>query len=249
LSQQQRDQFGATVQRLQDDTRAEKCLPLVGELSRTDQAAVDRVAIRRALVAHDLLVFRRKSIPAPIERPRVTFERSVAQDYHDGNEPVFMTTPDGKRYVQKHPFVHPFVGKNGIKDVTWYRYYQLLDKQGRPIQEKGVTIYESSRHDDKTKDVTYENKTTTTNAQGAFEDSPELSKGDVGVPDRFDITITRVVYIKDAKGNKVYLGGNTWHFKRDPGDGPYWIQQKSTMTPDFGPDKAAEEAKSMPEGP
>jgi transposase InsO family protein len=75
LSQQQRDQFGATVQRLQDDTRAEKCLPLVGELSRTDQAAVDRVAIRRALVAHDLLVFRRKSIPAPIERPKVTFER------------------------------------------------------------------------------------------------------------------------------------------------------------------------------
>ena len=57
LTAYERDRFRATVRDLQDRARAEKCLPLVGELSRTDQARVDRVAIRRALVAHDLLVF------------------------------------------------------------------------------------------------------------------------------------------------------------------------------------------------
>jgi hypothetical protein len=73
LTEDERDRFRATVRDLQDEARVEKCLPLVGELSRTDQASVDRIAIRRALVVHDLLVFRRKSIPAPIERPQVTF--------------------------------------------------------------------------------------------------------------------------------------------------------------------------------
>jgi transposase InsO family protein len=75
LTGQQRDEFQVTVCRMQADVRAEKCLPLVGGLSRIDQAAVDRTAIRRALVAHDLLVFRRKSIPAQIQRPKVTSDR------------------------------------------------------------------------------------------------------------------------------------------------------------------------------
>ena len=39
--------------------------------SHWDTAAVDRVALRRALVAHDLLLFKRRSIPARIERPKV----------------------------------------------------------------------------------------------------------------------------------------------------------------------------------
>jgi transposase InsO family protein len=73
LTEYERDLFQVTVRDLQCDVRAEKCLPLIGELSRTDQASVDRIAIRRALVAHDLLVFRRKSIPAPIKRLIVTF--------------------------------------------------------------------------------------------------------------------------------------------------------------------------------
>jgi transposase InsO family protein len=72
LTAGERDQFRATVRRLQQEFRVEKCLPLIGDLSRTDQACVDRIAIRRALVAHDLLLFRRKSIPAPIERLKVT---------------------------------------------------------------------------------------------------------------------------------------------------------------------------------
>jgi transposase InsO family protein len=74
LSEVERAQFRATVCRLRDEVRVEKCMPLLGELDRTEQASVDRIAIRRALVAHDLLLFRRKSIPAPIERPKVTSE-------------------------------------------------------------------------------------------------------------------------------------------------------------------------------
>ena len=74
LTAEARDQFRATVRRMQDEARGEKRLPLIGELRRNDQAAVDRPPIRRALVAHDLLVFRRKSIPALIERPKVTSE-------------------------------------------------------------------------------------------------------------------------------------------------------------------------------
>jgi transposase InsO family protein len=39
------------------------------DASHWDESAVDRVALRRALVAHDLLLFARRSIPARIERP------------------------------------------------------------------------------------------------------------------------------------------------------------------------------------
>lgn len=66
----ERDQFRATVERMRQEVRIEKCLPAAEELSRNEQASVGRIAIRRALVAHDLLLFRRKSIPTPIERPK-----------------------------------------------------------------------------------------------------------------------------------------------------------------------------------
>lgn len=75
FTQQQREQFRATVHALQSQARVEKGLPLSGDLRRADQAAVDRMAIRRALVAHDLLVFRRKSIPAPIQPPKAASDR------------------------------------------------------------------------------------------------------------------------------------------------------------------------------
>jgi hypothetical protein len=42
--------------------------------SHWDTAAVDRVALRRALVAHDLLLFTRRSIPARIERPKMAMK-------------------------------------------------------------------------------------------------------------------------------------------------------------------------------
>jgi hypothetical protein len=38
------------------------------ELRRAERASVDRIAIRRALVAHGYLVFRRRRIPSPITR-------------------------------------------------------------------------------------------------------------------------------------------------------------------------------------
>jgi hypothetical protein len=58
------------VERCQAEARQEQGWPADEELSHWDQAAVDRVALQRALVAHDLLWFTRRSIPAPIERPK-----------------------------------------------------------------------------------------------------------------------------------------------------------------------------------
>jgi hypothetical protein len=74
LTADEREAFRATVSRLQHAARIEKQLPLDETLSRLDQAKVNRLAIPRALVAHDLLVYRRKSIPALIERPKVTLK-------------------------------------------------------------------------------------------------------------------------------------------------------------------------------
>jgi len=44
------------------------------EPSHWDESAVDRVALRRALVAHDLLWLTRRSIPALIERPKAAIK-------------------------------------------------------------------------------------------------------------------------------------------------------------------------------
>jgi hypothetical protein len=44
------------------------------EPTHWEQSAVDRVALRRALVGHDLLLFTRRSIPARIERPKVAMK-------------------------------------------------------------------------------------------------------------------------------------------------------------------------------
>jgi transcriptional regulator with XRE-family HTH domain len=72
LTAPEREQFRATVACLQEQARRDQELPIDGELSRREQAAVDRRAIPRALVAHDLLLYRRRTIPAPIERPKLT---------------------------------------------------------------------------------------------------------------------------------------------------------------------------------
>jgi transposase InsO family protein len=70
LTIEQRQRFQKTVTRFQAEARAEANLPPTGELTRTQQAAVDRVALRRALVEHDLLLFRRRRVPAQIVRPK-----------------------------------------------------------------------------------------------------------------------------------------------------------------------------------
>jgi hypothetical protein len=41
-------------------------------LDHHQQAVIDREVIRRVLVAYGLLEFRRRRIPTPIKRPRVT---------------------------------------------------------------------------------------------------------------------------------------------------------------------------------
>jgi transposase InsO family protein len=73
LTDERRAQFRSAVERYQtegwDKHGGEPADP-----SHWDEAAVDRVALRRALVAHDLLLFTRRSIPARIERPKVAMK-------------------------------------------------------------------------------------------------------------------------------------------------------------------------------
>jgi transposase InsO family protein len=69
LTADERAAFRASVGQYQADARQEK--GLVGEgQDHWSQAAIDRVAIRRACVTHDLLWFRRRSIPGQIKRQK-----------------------------------------------------------------------------------------------------------------------------------------------------------------------------------
>jgi hypothetical protein len=74
LSADERQRFDATLTQLQIEARTERGLTADEPLNRAEQAAVDRAAIRRALVAHELLLFRRRSIPPQITRPKVAIE-------------------------------------------------------------------------------------------------------------------------------------------------------------------------------
>jgi hypothetical protein len=74
LNADQRQRFDATVAQRQLEARTERGLTADEPLTRAEQAAVDRAAFSRALVAHDLLLFRRRSIPPRITRPKVAIE-------------------------------------------------------------------------------------------------------------------------------------------------------------------------------
>jgi transposase InsO family protein len=62
--------FQITVEQNRREERISRGLSEVDPLSRSEQASVDRVAYRRALVAHELLLFRRRRIPPRIPRPK-----------------------------------------------------------------------------------------------------------------------------------------------------------------------------------
>jgi transposase InsO family protein len=71
LTPTDRAAFQETVEELRTQARLELSRPAQGLLTRGLQATVDRVAFRRALVAHDLLLFRRRRIPPRISRPKL----------------------------------------------------------------------------------------------------------------------------------------------------------------------------------
>jgi transposase InsO family protein len=74
LTLHERDCFQATAQQFRTEATIEKGLPTHETLTRIEQAAVDRVAFSRALVAHDLLLFRRRRIPPHIHWQKVAIE-------------------------------------------------------------------------------------------------------------------------------------------------------------------------------
>jgi transposase InsO family protein len=74
LTSHERECFRATAEQFRTEARIEKGLPAHEPLTRIEQAAVDRVAFSRALVAHDLLLFRRRRIPPPIIWQKVAID-------------------------------------------------------------------------------------------------------------------------------------------------------------------------------
>jgi hypothetical protein len=70
LTAQQHADFADEVERCRGEARRERDLTVDEVLSRAEQAAVDRVALARAFVAHDLLLFRRRRILPRITRPK-----------------------------------------------------------------------------------------------------------------------------------------------------------------------------------
>jgi transposase len=74
LTAEERNVFAATLAQCQTEARLERGLHPEQPLTRAQQAAVDRVAFSRALVAHDLLLFRRRRIPPKITRPKLAIQ-------------------------------------------------------------------------------------------------------------------------------------------------------------------------------
>jgi transposase InsO family protein len=70
LTADERSLFRASVARQRITARIDLALPIEGQLHALDDRAVDRHAIRRALVEHDFLLFSRRRIPLPFNPPK-----------------------------------------------------------------------------------------------------------------------------------------------------------------------------------
>jgi transposase InsO family protein len=68
ISQEQRCRFLETVQQRRHEARTEQGWPMEGALPQRARRVIDRAAIRRALVEHGYLYFRRRSIPLPFTK-------------------------------------------------------------------------------------------------------------------------------------------------------------------------------------
>lgn len=71
LATEERTAFQATVERLEQEERKVEGIPPDRTLEHYKQTAVDREAIRRALVAHGFLLFTRRRVPLPIKLKKV----------------------------------------------------------------------------------------------------------------------------------------------------------------------------------
>jgi transposase InsO family protein len=70
LCPDEHDHFQVAVAQFRSEERLLHGWTDADELTRTEQATIDRAAFRRALVAHDLLLFRRRRILPPIPKPK-----------------------------------------------------------------------------------------------------------------------------------------------------------------------------------
>jgi transposase InsO family protein len=72
ITEEQRQRFGEAVERHREEGRAPAGRPLAGPPGRQEERARERRAIERALVEHGYLLFRRRRIPLPLTRKKVT---------------------------------------------------------------------------------------------------------------------------------------------------------------------------------
>jgi transposase InsO family protein len=70
LATDQRTRFAASVEQQRITARIELACPIEGELTTMLARALDRQAIRRALVEHDFLLFSSRRIPLPFNQPK-----------------------------------------------------------------------------------------------------------------------------------------------------------------------------------
>ena len=68
VTEAERHAFSEAVRRMEPEARMDLDLPATGPLGRRDAAAVARISITRALVAHGLLELRRRRITPHINR-------------------------------------------------------------------------------------------------------------------------------------------------------------------------------------
>jgi transposase InsO family protein len=72
ISRSEGESFQSSVKHMEQEQRAAGGIPMDANLEHYQQAAIDREVIRRALVAHGLLLFTRRRVPTPIKRRKVT---------------------------------------------------------------------------------------------------------------------------------------------------------------------------------
>jgi hypothetical protein len=158
------------------------------------------------------------------------------------SQPVDTSAVDGVReYVPPKPedaFITKTDAQGKITDCHFVRMY-FVQSKGKDYQVEGINIHErifilKNESSDGPFDITVRSNKTQPAQQGVpggwFEDYPGFMDEANGLPDTFHVKVERVLYVRKA-GGKVPIGTGTYEIKREAGDGPDQIRDKSSMTP------------------
>jgi len=167
-----------------------------------------------------------------------------------GDEKPTRGTDGAREWKSPKPRDHMYFEyhKGKMTLVAFPRLY-FIQSKGKDLQVAGIPIYErifiientGTLASGKKFDIEVEAKKTTTAperkvgkktvAAGHFGDDPMYGeeKSTKPIAAGFHIKVKRVIYIKSG-GKKVILGGNTFEFKKKPGDNEVTVRKNSSMT-------------------